>query len=174
MMPHVFVYGTLRRHGRNDIARYRPSPVFVGEARIAGTLYDLGAYPGIVLGGAGRVKGEIYRVDPAVEAALDLLEEVAEDDSGEYIKRRVRVAVGARGGGGVDVRVADRGPGVPPEHRERIFEKFHRVDDALTAEKTGAGLGLSIARQLARGLGGELRYVARSGAGAEFVLELPA
>lgn len=96
MMPHVFVYGTLRRHGRNDIARYRPSPVFVGEARIAGTLYDLGAYPGIVLGGAGRVKGEIYRVDRAVEAALDLLEEVAEDDSGEYIKRRVRVAVSAQ------------------------------------------------------------------------------
>ncbi|MGJ7608729.1 gamma-glutamylcyclotransferase family protein [Variovorax sp. LT1R20] len=96
MMPHVFVYGTLRRHGRNDIARYRPAPVFVGEASIAGTLYDLGAYPGIVLGGAGRVKGEIYRVEPAVEAALDLLEEVAEDDSGEYIKRGVRVAIGAQ------------------------------------------------------------------------------
>jgi two-component system phosphate regulon sensor histidine kinase PhoR len=58
------------------------------------------------------------------------------------------------------------------EHRERIFEKFHRVDDALTAEKTGAGLGLSIARQLARGMGGDLRYEPRKGAGAEFVLEL--
>ncbi|MBJ2155316.1 gamma-glutamylcyclotransferase family protein [Variovorax sp. IB41] len=96
MMPHVFVYGTLRRHGRNDIARYRPAPVFVAEASIAGTLYDLGAYPGVVLGGEGRVKGEIYRVEPAVEVALDLLEEVAEDDSGEYIKREVRVAVGAQ------------------------------------------------------------------------------
>ncbi|MCR6477137.1 gamma-glutamylcyclotransferase [Variovorax sp. ZS18.2.2] len=96
MMPHVFVYGTLRRLGRNDIARYRPAPVFVEEASIAGTLYDLGAYPGIALGGVGRVKGEIYRVEPAVEAALDLLEEVAEDDSGEYIKREVRVAVGAQ------------------------------------------------------------------------------
>lgn len=94
MMPHVFVYGTLRRHGRNDVARYRPAPVFLGAASIAGTLYDLGAYPGIVLGGVGRVKGEIYRIEPAVEAALDLLEEVAEDDSGEYIKREVRVAVG--------------------------------------------------------------------------------
>jgi signal transduction histidine kinase len=62
---------------------------------------------------------------------------------------------------------------VPLEHRERIFEKFHRVDDALTAERTGAGLGLSIARQLARGLGGELRYAPRAGAGAEFVLALP-
>jgi two-component system, OmpR family, phosphate regulon sensor histidine kinase PhoR len=76
--------------------------------------------------------------------------------------------------GGAEVRVGDRGPGVPPEHRERIFDKFHRVDDALTAEKTGAGLGLSIARQLARGQGGELRYAPRTGGGAEFILELPA
>lgn len=75
--------------------------------------------------------------------------------------------------GGAEVRVLDRGPGVPAEHWERIFEKFHRVDDTLTAEKTGAGLGLSIARQLARGLGGELRYLPRAGGGASFILELP-
>ncbi len=73
---------------------------------------------------------------------------------------------------GAEIRVADRGPGVPPEHRERIFEKFHRVDNALTAEKTGAGLGLSIARQLARGLGGDLNYQPREGGGVEFVLTL--
>lgn len=85
----------------------------------------------------------------------------------------VSVSVSARAAGGVEVRVSDRGPGVPPDHRERIFEKFHRVDDALTAEKAGAGLGLSIARQLARGLGGELRYAPRQGGGAEFILELP-
>ncbi|HEX2853721.1 MAG TPA: HAMP domain-containing sensor histidine kinase [Opitutaceae bacterium] len=85
----------------------------------------------------------------------------------------VTVTLVPRGKGGAEVRVADRGPGVPVEHRERIFEKFHRVDDALTAEKSGAGLGLSIARQLARGLGGEVRYASRAGAGAEFILELP-
>ena len=76
-------------------------------------------------------------------------------------------------GGGAEMRVSDRGPGVPLAHRERIFEKFHRVDDTLTAEKGGAGLGLSIARQLARGVGGELRYEPRAGGGAEFVLSLP-
>ncbi|MGE8202738.1 MAG: gamma-glutamylcyclotransferase family protein, partial [Variovorax sp.] len=83
MMPHVFVYGTLRRGGRNDIARYRPAPVWIGEAGIAGTLYDLGAYPGVVLGGTRRVRGEVYVIEPAVEAALDVLEEVAADGSGE-------------------------------------------------------------------------------------------
>lgn len=85
----------------------------------------------------------------------------------------IEVEVRARADGGAEVRVADRGPGVPAEHRERIFEQFFRVDDALTAEKSGAGLGLSIARQLARGLGGDLRCVARIGGGAEFILELP-
>jgi signal transduction histidine kinase len=85
----------------------------------------------------------------------------------------VTVVLAPRDGGGADLRVLDRGPGVPPAHRERIFEKFHRVDDTLTAEKHGAGLGLSIARQLARGLGGELRYEPRAGGGAAFVLELP-
>ncbi len=82
------------------------------------------------------------------------------------------VTLRACSGGGAEVRVGDRGPGVPVGHRERIFEKFHRVDDTLTAEKGGAGLGLSIARQLARGVGGELRYESRVGGGAEFVLEL--
>ena len=101
MMPHsrstprhVFVYGTLRAGGRNDIARFRPQPERVGDATLAGTLYDLGAYPGAVLGGAGVLHGEVYRITPGVEAALDRLEEVADDDTGEYIKRECQVVVG--------------------------------------------------------------------------------
>ncbi|MCX6938754.1 MAG: HAMP domain-containing sensor histidine kinase [Verrucomicrobia bacterium] len=74
---------------------------------------------------------------------------------------------------GWQVSVGDRGPGVAAGQREWIFEKFHRVDDRLTAAKGGAGLGLSIARQLARGLGGELECREREGGGASFVLFLP-
>jgi signal transduction histidine kinase len=85
----------------------------------------------------------------------------------------VTVALVMRAGGGAEVRVGDRGPGVPVVHRSRIFHKFHRVDETLTREKDGAGLGLSIARQLARGMGGELSYSPRTGGGAEFILELP-
>ena len=92
---HVFVYGTLRAGGSNDIARFQPPPERVGHAAIAGTLYDLGAYPGAVLGGVGRVHGEIYRITPEVEEALDRLEAVANDGSGEYIKRELLVAVNA-------------------------------------------------------------------------------
>jgi gamma-glutamylcyclotransferase (GGCT)/AIG2-like uncharacterized protein YtfP len=100
MMPHqapaprhVFVYGTLRAGGSNDIARYRPPPEHVGDGTVAGTLYDLGAYPGAVLGGEVCIRGEVYRITPAVEAELDRLEGVADDDSGEYIKRERAVVV---------------------------------------------------------------------------------
>ncbi len=93
---HVFVYGTLRRGERNDIARYRPLPLFVGTASVDGRLYDLGAYPGIVLGEGGRVVGEVYRITAQVEAELDVLEEVKADGSGEYRKEDVLVVVGGQ------------------------------------------------------------------------------
>ncbi|WP_076998710.1 gamma-glutamylcyclotransferase [Variovorax sp. KK3] len=91
---HVFVYGTLRRGGRNDIARFEPPPLFVGYASVHGTLYDLGGYPGVVLDGSGRVAGEVYAITESLEAQLDRLEEVEPDGNGEYIRREVRVRVG--------------------------------------------------------------------------------
>ncbi|RZL45580.1 MAG: gamma-glutamylcyclotransferase [Variovorax sp.] len=90
---HVFVYGTLRAGGSNDIARYAPSPARVGDGEITGTLYDLGDYPGALLAGPGKLRGEVYRITPAVEAALDALEGIEEDGSGEYLKREVDVWV---------------------------------------------------------------------------------
>jgi gamma-glutamylcyclotransferase (GGCT)/AIG2-like uncharacterized protein YtfP len=90
---HVFVYGTLRRGGCNDIRRYPPAPVFVGFATVAGTLFDLGAYPGARLGGQGTLRGEVYRVSAEVEAAMDVLEGAAPDGSGEYEKCELRVLV---------------------------------------------------------------------------------
>lgn len=68
------------------------------------------------------------------------------------------------------VVVADRGPGVPKRDRERVFERFYRCDDSLAAKSSGSGLGLSIARRLAEGMGGHLVCMARAGGGAEFRL----
>lgn len=93
---HVFVYGTLRRGEVNDINRLKPAPRYLGEARVRGTLYHLGGYPGVVLGGAGWVCGEVYAVHPALERALDRLEEVAPVPSGEYVRREVLVDVGTQ------------------------------------------------------------------------------
>jgi signal transduction histidine kinase len=71
------------------------------------------------------------------------------DNALKYAKSRVDVEVRGR-----EVRVTDDGPGVPPEHRERIFEKFSKVETG--PKPPGAGLGLSIARKLAQLHGGTL------------------
>lgn len=95
-LRHVFVYGTLRRGGINDITRLRPAPRFVGAAGVAGVLYHLGAYPGMTLGGSEWVQGEVYAIDPALEPLLDEIEDLGSHPTDEYIKREIDVAVDAR------------------------------------------------------------------------------
>ena len=69
--------------------------------------------------------------------------------------------------------VSDDGPGIPPEDRERVFERFTRLDDARAAGSGGAGLGLAIARDIAQRHGGSLRLEDGGSPGARFVLRLP-
>jgi signal transduction histidine kinase len=76
-------------------------------------------------------------------------------------------------GGRVRLRVCDRGPGVPPDERERIFAPFYRPSSRPPAD-AGSGLGLALVRQIARGHGGEARYFAREGGGSCFEVDLPA
>ncbi|MBQ8124517.1 MAG: HAMP domain-containing histidine kinase [Kiritimatiellae bacterium] len=73
---------------------------------------------------------------------------------------------------GNTVRCMDRGPGVPHGDEERVFERFYRADDSLTRRVDGSGLGLTIARGLARGMGGDLTYAHRPGGGSVFTLTL--
>ena len=79
--------------------------------------------------------------------------------------------VTAQVGGRVMVEVADRGPGVPEDERERIFERFHRGRSA--GAQSGFGLGLAIGRELAERMNGTL-VLADSAVGARFRLTLPA
>jgi gamma-glutamylcyclotransferase (GGCT)/AIG2-like uncharacterized protein YtfP len=87
----VFVYGTLRRGDVRDITRLQPAPRFIGTGSVAGVLYDLGPYPGLLLGGAGRVVGEVYAISAGLERLLDEIEEVWPQQSGEYSRREVTV-----------------------------------------------------------------------------------
>lgn len=83
-----------------------------------------------------------------------------------------RLAVESRQAGEtVTVRVTDAGPGIPPGEEERIFLPFHRLGNALSDRATGTGIGLSIARDLARAHGGELELEPVT-AGARFRLQL--
>lgn len=68
----------------------------------------------------------------------------------------------------LELLIRDRGPGIPEDHRTRIFKKFHRVDNSLTAGQAGSGLGLSIARRILRDLGGDLSYHSEQSRGSCF------
>jgi signal transduction histidine kinase len=86
------------------------------------------------------------------------------------------VEVAARlAGTGVVIEVTDRGPGIPPEERIRVFERFHRSDAARTGDDGGAGLGLAIARWIVELHGGAIRADQRpAGPGCRMVIVLPA
>jgi signal transduction histidine kinase len=71
------------------------------------------------------------------------------------------------------ITVRDRGPGLPAGFMERAFERFARADESRARVSGGAGLGLAIARAIARAHRGELSAAARSGGGAEFVVTIP-
>lgn len=76
-----------------------------------------------------------------------------------------------REGGAVSITVADQGKGIAMSDQARIFEKFERVDPG---EPGGSGLGLYIARRLARAMGGEVTVESDTGQGARFIFTLPA
>ena len=71
------------------------------------------------------------------------------------------------------ISVVDEGLGVPPPDRERIFEKFYRLDPNLTRGVRGSGLGLYVCRELVERMGGQIWLEPRSGKGSTFVAELP-
>jgi signal transduction histidine kinase len=73
----------------------------------------------------------------------------------------------------VEVKVLDRGLGVPHGAEEKIFEKFYRAHDSLSSGIQGSGLGLTLARQIARAHSGEVVYQPHEGGGSCFSLRLP-
>ena len=84
----------------------------------------------------------------------------------------VDIAERSRARDHVFLRVADTGPGIPRDKIEAIFEPFVRVDTGLTRTTEGTGLGLAISRDLARGMGGDLRARSTEGSGSTFTLTL--
>jgi len=74
----------------------------------------------------------------------------------------------------IEIRVLDRGSGVPRGSEEKIFEQFYRAHDSLSSGIQGSGLGLTLARQIARAHGGDVVYRPREGGGSCFILRLPA
>ncbi len=149
---------------RMDIGRYLVELIELHQVRLqeASMAIDLQAEP-------DRFFSEIDR-DTLDQVMMNLIDNAIKyADKGGYIGLRLGVENGMH-----SLRVEDRGPGIPAAFTQRLFEKFQRADDSLTTSKPGSGLGLSIARQLLRDQGGDLRFEPVAGGGSCFIILLPA
>ncbi len=93
------------------------------------------------------------------------------DNAVRHARSRVTVELhpAGPGGGEVVLVVSDDGPGIPPEERERVFERFVRLDEARARDAGGSGLGLAIVRSVVEAHGGSVTVQD----GARFVVRLP-
>lgn len=114
---------------------------------------------------AGRVEGDPGQLVRVVRNLVDNAERHAANT----------VTLALRGDSTtVVLEVVDDGPGIEPDERERVFERFTRLDDSRTRGTGGYGLGLAIVREVIRSHGGTVRIADASAGGARFVIELPA
>src|SRR5262249_49671416 len=108
--------------------------------------------------------------DALAQVLVNLLSN-AEKYSGD--QKEITVRWGPAADSRVSVNVLDRGLGVPPGCDEKIFEQFYRAHDSLDSGVQGSGLGLTLARQIARAHGGDITLERREGGGSCFILRMP-
>jgi two-component system phosphate regulon sensor histidine kinase PhoR len=97
------------------------------------------------------------------------------DNAIKYGRADGRVTIQARAAadGKIELCVADDGPGIPAEARDRVFERFYRVDKARSREQGGTGLGLSIVKHIVQNHGGKVWVESEMGKGSRFYFSLP-
>lgn len=120
------------------------------------------------LEGAGSGLGAVSAAELVERAIAELVENARRHSGSDDITVREETVGGFR-----RWIVEDRGIGVPPEQRERIFERFYRVDPSRSEASGGAGLGLAIVRRIARNLGGDCIMEAAEPRGSRFVFSVP-
>jgi signal transduction histidine kinase len=162
---------------RETIETYRPHLESIGFTL---SCEWLGSAAAITAGATTQAQPLPDGVNIPVKGDRDALAQIivnllsnAEKYSGERKEIVVQVACQTEPLPHVDVRVLDRGMGVPGGCEEKIFEQFYRAHDSLSSGIQGSGLGLTLARQIARAHGGEVLYRARAGGGSCFILRLP-
>lgn len=99
----------------------------------------------------------------------NLLDNALRHGQGQAVELRVEVD-----GGEIRIGILDRGPGIPTDQLDAVFEPFHRLDASRSPATGGAGLGLAIVRQLAQANAWRVRLLPRDGGGLEAWLVLPA
>jgi signal transduction histidine kinase len=105
--------------------------------------------------------------DAVAQVLLNLL-----SNAEKYGDGRIDVTTRRSETGLATVQVSDRGPGVPHGSEEKIFEQFYRAHNSLSSGIQGAGLGLTLARRIARANGGDVIYEPHPGGGSQFSIKL--
>lgn len=111
-----------------------------------------------------RVEGDQVRLSQLIRNLVD--------NASRFASRGVWLTSGENGSEAV-ITVSDDGPGVPESERERVFERFVRLDESRARATGGAGLGLAVCRSIARNHGGDVRFVDSQRGGATLEIRLP-
>lgn len=123
-----------------------------------------------------EIQGDIQSINTDPDALEQILWNLIDNAikygviEGEVCRVEIRVLQNSNG---IQIEVLDRGPGLSQRAAAKVFDPFFRVQDQLTSRHAGTGIGLSIARGLARRIGGELTFRPRQGGGSCFTLNLP-
>jgi len=165
---------TLLQLARGDAGTVRLSPERVDLADLArGVVTSLGVL--------AEERRQRFRVDasvavPVLADRLVLRDAIANvvDNALKYGPAESAIDVTVqRDGAQAMLTIADEGPGIPAEHRARIFDRFYRVDEGRSREMGGTGLGLAIAKWAVEANGGTIALVSSAHRGATFRIALP-
>jgi signal transduction histidine kinase len=138
------------------------------DAVVAGESAALAATNGVAVRTAlapAQVRGDAGQLGRAVRNVLE--------NAVRHARTRVRVELSADDGR-ARLRVVDDGPGIAPADRERVFERFTRLDDARSVSAGGSGLGLAITREIVEQSDGRVWIEGADGGGTAICISLPA
>jgi two-component system sensor histidine kinase SenX3 len=119
---------------------------------------------------SGKISAEVFGDEQLLVTAVDNLI----SNAVQYSPDGSRVGVGVTSDDGVvEISVTDQGVGIPDDEKDRVFERFFRVDAARSRNTGGSGLGLSIVKHVVQNHGGDVRVWSQQGRGSTFTIRLP-
>lgn len=124
----------------------------------------------VVIASGGDAGAEVYGDQALLVVAVDNLIANAVQNSAKNARVGIGVSVSE---GIVEIAVTDQGPGIAEAERDRVFERFYRIDGARSRHTGGTGLGLSIVKHVVQNHGGDLRVWSQLGSGSTFTVRLP-
>ena len=119
---------------------------------------------------SGKIRAEVFGDQQLLVTAVHNL--IA--NAIQYSPDGSRIGIGVSADGGVvEISITDQGVGIPEDERDRVFERFFRVDAARSRNTGGSGLGLSIVKHAVQNHGGDVRVWSQQGRGSTFTIRLP-